>query len=91
MYDEDHEMSKKRNNGYQERKDADILYNLQMRPSYDQIPGQQPLKVHKKSVELEIFEPSEFIPLEYHDSDVEDDIGIFITDLNDIKLYQKIV
>lgn len=28
MYDEDSEMSKKRNNAYQERKDADILYNL---------------------------------------------------------------
>lgn len=28
-----------RTNKTKDRKDADILYNLQMRPSYDQLPG----------------------------------------------------
>jgi len=57
-----------------------------MRPSYDQLPGVVNPKVHKKSFELEVFEPSEFIPLEYHDSDSED-IQIFVTDLEDKVLY----
>lgn len=69
------------------RKDSDILYNLQLRPSYAQSNYSQ--SNHGKT-SLDIYDASEFVPIEYVDSDNED-MNIFITDLQDVTLYQKII
>eukprot|EP00347_Sterkiella_histriomuscorum_P001182 403373014 len=77
-----------RNFGGRNNSDA---YNLNTRKSYAQMAQQQSYQTnHKKSYELDLYEPNEFVPLEYQDSDTEN-FHLLNQDENETHLAQKII
>ncbi|CDW91681.1 UNKNOWN [Stylonychia lemnae] len=84
------------NNKTSRKNSADNLYDLELRQSYAQLIEQQSSQYsqskqkHKLSDQLDSFEPSEFVPIEYEDSDNEI-LNISVIELNDPQLIEDIV